>query len=449
MNYPVWDVSVLGGTWIIGFISIVHIFVSHFAVGGGLFFAITEWLAWKNNDDKLYAYLKKHSLFFLLLTSVFGAVTGVGIWWSISLVSPNGTASLIQTYTLGWACEYLFFVAELATIFAYYYTWDRISKEQHIRLAQLYAFMSIMTLVIINGILTYMLTPGGWIKSHYWLQGFFNETYWPSLIMRIVIMITIAGMYALFTGSFIKSDLEFRSRLLKYAAKWFIPLFVVGPLVAVWYFLNLPKTSLETVFAGIQTSGVGNFSIMARVLYLSLILSGTILLFAFVGPYLNPKGFTPRFAALFMICGLLVTGMGEWSREMLRKPFVIYNYMYSNGIRTDQIAEINKTGFLPATKWATGKETGVELGEKMFRFQCLSCHTKNGYRSMEKMLAGRDEKAIGNFLKALHETDPAKNPYLKIMPPVAGKPEEIDALAQYLATLTVKDSKALAQSKPE
>jgi cytochrome d ubiquinol oxidase subunit I len=431
MNYPLWDVPFLGGTWIIGLIASVHVFVSHFAVGGGAFFAITEQWAYKTGDQRIYDYLKKHSLFFLLLTTVFGAVTGVGIWWAISLVNPSGTATLIQTFTLGWAEEYLFFVAEIATIMVYYYTWDRISKEQHLNLARWYAFLSIMTLVIINGILTFMLTPGHWLQSRYWLEGFFNETYWPSLILRLLIMAALAGMYALVTASLIK-DVDFRSKMLRYASKWFLPIFILGPVVGYWYFINIPQDALHNIMTGIQASGIGNFSVLARAIYMSLILSGTILLYAFVGPYLNAKGFSFHAAVMFLICGLLVTSISEWSREMLRKPYVIYGYMYSNGLIKEQVAELNQKGFTLNAKWVPKHLSQQQLGQKMFQYQCASCHTQHGYRSMHKLLGERDEEAITAFLQILRKTSPKENPYTGIMPPVIGTDEELKALSRYL-----------------
>ena len=38
----------------------------------------------------------------MLLTLVFGAITGVGIWATIGLVSPHGTSALIHGYVWGW-----------------------------------------------------------------------------------------------------------------------------------------------------------------------------------------------------------------------------------------------------------------------------------------------------------------------------------------------------------
>lgn len=434
MNYPIWEVPVLGGSWIIGIISCIHIFISHFAVGGGMFFAVSEWLAHKNNDHDMYAYLKKHALFFLLLTSVAGAVTGVAIWWTIGLVSPDGTGTLIQTYTFVWACEYIFFVAEIAIFFVYFYSWGRISRSTHLKLAIAYAISSVMSLVFINGILTFMLTPGQWHETAYWLDGFFNPTYWPSLIIRLMIMAAIAGMYALATSARLPQG-EFRSRMIRYSTKWFIPVFAIGPLVGWWFANNLPPNVLGTISTGIQTSGIGNFSILARALYLSVILSGTIVIFSFVGPYLNPKGFSYKTALMFLVCGLLVTSISEWSREMLRKPYIVYEYLYSNGVHVNEVQHINEVGYLTHSKWSPKDTSPLSVGRHMFVGQCMVCHTTDGYRSMKKFIGDRNKKAIKGFLTTLHETDLSKNPYGRIMPPVVGTDDELNGLAAYLETL--------------
>lgn len=36
MNYPIWDVSIIGSGLLIGFVSVLHAFISHFAIGGSL-----------------------------------------------------------------------------------------------------------------------------------------------------------------------------------------------------------------------------------------------------------------------------------------------------------------------------------------------------------------------------------------------------------------------------
>ena len=100
MNYPVWDVA-FGAGALIAMVAILHVFVSHFAVGGGLFLVLTERKARRENDAALLNWLKAHTKFFVLATVVFGAISGVGIWFTIGLISPVATSNLIHILRVG------------------------------------------------------------------------------------------------------------------------------------------------------------------------------------------------------------------------------------------------------------------------------------------------------------------------------------------------------------
>ena len=92
MHYPWWYVPVLTSPMLIAIISVLHVLVSHYAVGGGLFLAVEVGYAYRTGNRALLDYLRSHAWFFILLTVVYGAVTGVGIWWTIGLASPLPTA---------------------------------------------------------------------------------------------------------------------------------------------------------------------------------------------------------------------------------------------------------------------------------------------------------------------------------------------------------------------
>src|SRR3972149_11754321 len=113
MNYPVWEIPQSGGGMTIGLIAILHVFVSHFAVGGGLYLVLAERKAYRENDPAILDYVKDHSLFFVLVVLVFGAVSGVGIWWTIGLVSPPATSTLIHLFIWVWAMEWVGFFTEI------------------------------------------------------------------------------------------------------------------------------------------------------------------------------------------------------------------------------------------------------------------------------------------------------------------------------------------------
>ena len=42
MNYPIWDVPLIGSGWVIGIIAIFHMMISHFAVGAGLYLPLAR-----------------------------------------------------------------------------------------------------------------------------------------------------------------------------------------------------------------------------------------------------------------------------------------------------------------------------------------------------------------------------------------------------------------------
>jgi cytochrome bd ubiquinol oxidase subunit I len=132
MHYPWWDVMHLTAPMLIAVISVVHVLVSHYAVGGGLFLAVELGYAYKMRNDEYVDYLHRHAAFFILLTVVFGAITGVGIWWTIGLASPLATEMLIRIFVFGWATEWVFFFLELSAAFIFYYYWGKLSKEVHL-----------------------------------------------------------------------------------------------------------------------------------------------------------------------------------------------------------------------------------------------------------------------------------------------------------------------------
>ena len=192
MNYPFWDIPYLGSGWVIGIIAIFHVMISQFAVGGGLYLPLAERKALREGRADWLPELVGYSKFFLILTGVFGTVSGVGIWFAIGLTHPEATSTLIHNFVFGWAIEWVFFLVELTTAAVYYYTWNRIDEKLHLTVGWVYAGASVCTLIIINGILTFMLTPGDtWLAvagtgheaSKFW-NAFFNPTYWPSLLLR-------------------------------------------------------------------------------------------------------------------------------------------------------------------------------------------------------------------------------------------------------------------------
>lgn len=420
MNYPIWEVPLIGGGWLIGIVAIMHVFVSHFAVGGGLFLVLTEKRAYKLNNPGILNYVKKHTKFFLLLTIVFGALTGVAIWFTIGLVNPQATSALIHIFVWGWAIEWVFFIVEISAVMIYYYTWDKIKMETHVIIGWIYFITAVLSMVIINGILSFMLTPGDWINTRDFFDGFFNPTYFSSLAVRLITAIVLAGIYGLFTASFIK-DSDLRISLIRYSSKWVLPFMLILPIVSMWYYITLPDVPREILMGGISfVSRTAVFGIVVGLILFLVVL--------FIG-YIKPRLFNLPLAIVILIFGLLVMFAGERVRESIRKPFIIYDYMYSNGLYIDELDKVRGEGLLKSSKWVRIKDlqegNQLEAGKEAFRIYCSSCHIMSGYNDVSKLIIDYDEEILTLIINELEN-------YKGYMPKFAGTEAEAASIAKWL-----------------
>ncbi len=461
MNYPFWDVPHLGSGWVIGLIAIYHVMISHFAVGGGLYLPVAERKALREGRRDWLEKLRDHSKFFLILTGVFGAVSGVGIWFAIGLANPEATSALIHNFVFGWAMEWVFFIVELSAAAVYYYTWGRVSDELHLKVGWLYTIASVFTLVIINGILAFMLMPGdSWLAvagtgheaSHFW-QAFFNPTYWPNLMMRALVCTSLAGIWALVSYSRIDGDKfpELKTELVRWSAKWLIPSFALLPVALGWYLWTVPESQRALLSLGINTIGTGAFTQVTRTALVIVMTSATIAGVVYFIAWRSPRELTFGYACSVLLLGLMATASGEYAREMLRKPYVIGHYMFSNGVRVQRADTAEKRGqsFLASSFWVSQRpdaNPAMAVGEAMFRGECGSCHTRYGYRSMKRLMAERNREAISSFLAILHDYS-TNSTYRAYMPPLVGTTNEIRALGDYLASLNATN-RAVARTLP-
>jgi mono/diheme cytochrome c family protein len=386
MDYPVWDLA-MGGGLLMALVAIPHVIVSHFAVGGGLLLAVTETLAIRRDDSELRDLARRSSLVLVLVSTVFGAVSGVGIWVVAGLISPAAISALIHTYVWGWAMEWVFFIIEIVAALIYYTTWGKISKRAHVVVGWIYFVAAYMSLVIINGIITFMLTPGRWLETHAFWDGFFNPTYWPSLVLRTGIAIMMATAFMVFPA--LRSSEPRRAGILRYLGWWF----VFGALISYagyrWWEAALPESVLHLFSGGspalASLAATRSFALWS--LTAALTVAVVILLAA-------PK--VARGATLVVLAASAFAFFGGYERlrEGARKPFLIHSHMFSNGLLLSDIEAVNSEGVLSHSGWAArGSEDQVAVGQRIFRTQCSSCHTLDGYQGIRAALPSFDDMA--------------------------------------------------------
>ena len=422
MNYPIWDTGVIGGGTLIAIISVLHVYIAHLAVGGGLFIFLTDWKGFRDNNPKIHEYVKGHTWFFLLLTMVFGGMSGVGIWFIIALVQPSATSTLIHTFVFGWAIEWVFFLGEIVALLVYHYKFDKLERSARLTVAFLYFLFAWLSLVVINGILSFMLTPGDWLVTGNFWDGFLNPSFLSSMLFRSFAAFMIAGLFGYITSVFLK-DSEFRQKMIRYCTGWLLIPVVGIALTGLWYYYGIPESTRHVAFSVNRDISpfVGTFFISSIVLFV---------LGVFISLKL-PSSLQKILAFVLVLFGLGWMGGFEYTREIVRKPYIIYDYMYANSILKTQGDDLDNSGVLATAKWVDMKQVTQEnksrAGKEIFNLECSSCHTVGGVRN-DILKLTEDYPYLG--MMCLIEGIGKVHSY---MPRFYGTRSELEALAQYIA----------------
>jgi mono/diheme cytochrome c family protein len=428
MSFPSWVIPGVDGGLIIAVVSILHVYLSHFAVGGGIFLVVTEAIARGRKDAALLASVKGFTRFFLLLTMVAGGMTGVGIWFTIALVQPAGTSALIHQFVFGWATEWVFFVVEIVALLFYHYLWDRLEARVHLAIGWIYAAAAWLSLAVIDGILSFMLTPGRWLATGAFWDGFLNPGYLPSLVFRTAVALMIAGLFGLISALRAR-DRALRRFLARYASAWIVlPMLLL--LASGWWYFSVSAAELKgELFKGFWFIG----GYRAALLYLSIALfaGGLALLIRL------PGALSPAVVGVLIAVGLVWMGSFEFLREIARKPWVVRGYMYSNSVLARDLPRIESEGWLKGAVWAR-KLSKPEAGEDMMAAQCLPCHTVGGRRDLAVRTASLDVQGLQEQLEAQGASG--------YMPPFAGDARDREILANYIVRAVQKRSPADAGS---
>lgn len=442
MNYPVWQLTTFGGGFLVALIAVVHVLVSHFAVGGGAFLVLLERKAYREENQGLLDYVKKHSKFFLLLTMVFGGLTGVGIWWIIALLNPAATSALIHIFVFGWAAEWVFFVAEIVALFIYFYTFGKMDRKNHMLIGVIYFICAWMSLFLINGIIDFMLTPGAWIENRNFWSGFFNPTFWPSLVFRTGFSLLVCGVFGFVTAAFLKDD-ALRRNIMRTCAVWVAAPFVLMLAGGWWYYAALP--------AGPKAMLLGQSPELGVYWQTLLWLLPVLLIAAIIMALRVPQSFQKGFCFAVVAIALVYLGAFEFLREGARRPFIIYDTMYSNQVYVDAVPEVQQAGFLSSAKWSTQQQVTddnlLQAGQELFTLQCSACHSVGGPLNDIKPLVAKYNSTFGMDAH-LDGLGKVKN----YMPPFIGTREERWALANYIvhgADLRPQARPRTATAEPE
>ncbi len=443
MDFPIFFLDFFGNRILIAVVASVHVFINHpLAVGAYPLVVLMEW--WgrktKNPDWDRLAYRITFVLF--IVTTSLGALTGVGIWLTTALIAPFGIGSLLRVFFWGWFLEWLVFIGEVVLVLIYFLTWKRWSegnlKKLHIAFGVILAVFSWLTMAIITGILGFMMSSGKWPVDKSLISAFLNPLYLPQLVFRTSCAMMLAGLFAWFLIFFFaRKQSEPRYKAVRFVSAWIIvwvPLFVGG---ALWYWRVVPDYMQANINVALLTQ---KFMQWHQTLTWIIIAVAIAIILTTLTGLVKPK-IIPRVALIIpFVLGLWLLGHFERVREFIRKPFIIEDYMYSNGVRVSELPIFQRDGILPYSTYVSHRQVNsdnmIEAGRDVFLLACSRCHTTsgiNGVIARFENLYGRDgwdDNAMQAFMESMHTTR-------TYMPPFPGNDKEAEAVIAYFKWLRV------------
>ena len=428
MNFPAIEFSWLGNGTVIAIVATIHVIVSHgVAIGMTTLMVSLEYVGIKRNHDGLVETARSFSKWVLIITTTVGAITGVGIWFSTTVIQPESIGSLLRIFFWAWFVEWIVFITEVVLLLIYFYTWDKwqgAKRAIHNRIGWALVLFGWLTAAIITGILSAKLTPGKWTDTLSFWNAFFNPTYLPSLAFRTGIAIVLAiALVSMFVKLFIK-DVQLQKDIFGVFGKINAISFPFLIITGIWYLFKIPHEAYELI---VWSTG------MTKQIFTTVNIAGLIVFVAFgVWMFIKPKTVSVLLTIAVFFASIGFIAEFEMVRESVRKPFIIYDYMYANGILEKDAEQFNEEGYLKLSTFTKHKEITegnvYEAGEEIYKGQCLSCHTIDGWRekrAFSSRLEGWSEEAIDQYIMTLHESRP-------FMPPFVGTDEERKALAHFL-----------------
>lgn len=443
-DYPIFEMPFVGHRLLFAFDAILHVFISHgAAVGGSIVLVLMQRLAIKNND-RLWDELAYKILFtFFILATAVGALTGIGIWIHINIINPAAIGALLRVFFWKWFIEWIVFNIEMIFLLWWFLTWKTSplgtpAKSKHYNLGLTYAVASWFTMAIITAILGFMMTPGNWLVSYFpakpdYVAALFNPSWFPSLGFRTFFSIAWAAAASMFLAWFFtKNDGELRQRAMKFFGKIILVCVPIFLAFGYWYYTQFPQAAKDLFWMGAITRRMAAHP--EYFYYLTFGLTGLVAI-GVLTMYAAPRR-APLFMAFFVLLGSMgLLAEFERIREFVRKPYIIYNYMYANGVRVADVPYLNKDGYLKHAAFVPPEFRVVTDGNRLtagkyiYQMQCRYCHTENGINSIKARVKGLDEAAIFARIGSLN------SPATPFMPPFTGTEAERHALAAFLSNL--------------
>ncbi len=434
MLFPFEHTPILGDGMTIGLMAVTHVVLSHgFAIGVFAYMVLMEHMALVRGDPGLEDLSRSMATPLVIVITAVGALTGVGIWFTLNTVAPSGIGHMLRVFFWPWFVEWAVFTLEVIVILFHYFLWDRMRERHwagHVALGWSYVFVAFLSAFLISGILAFMLTSDGWTTDRNLFSAFFNPTFWPMLALRMFGAMALGGLftlgYLLFTGHGSPRARQTARRTVGGC----VLAFAAATAGCTWiYFGAVPATfATHSAFSVLSSA----YSQHPEILTWGNTLAAAAVTAVALAALLRRRRMAQLLIVPALILAIALVAEFERVREFIRGPYLMPGYMYANQIVLTRSELMRDQGFLANTAWTPAPPPGLtpsaQAGHALFMANCGVCHTIGGVNDITVRVRGRTQPALSVLVGRANQMVP-------FMPPFSGTNEERLTLAAYLYTI--------------
>lgn len=310
------QIPMMYGRVAIASVALTHALFATFIVGSSMMGASFETLGQVSGKAR-YERLARLIAFTLILSTATVSFFGVILVFFLNIFWPQFWSALFRIMFWPLLLEALFFLAEAVFAYAWYYTWDWAStgfrKKLHITCGWLAAGSSLIAMVMIDIVASYMLTPRP--PSAYW-QMMFNPTMLYLDSHRIVgnLAWTGFGLAGICAIAYLRARAQEDRDFYRWAGG---ACFLVGfgallimPIIGYQYLLQIRYVEPQAFYTLMLGPRSWLFNLVA-LLYSLLIITGSIYMLRSVWPSLSPESSArvvlPLSLGLLVVAGIVLT----------------------------------------------------------------------------------------------------------------------------------------------
>jgi hypothetical protein len=150
-----------GAKWSIGFLALFHTAVGSLAIGFAFVVTVLQIVGYVRKDNRFDLLAKRVQLWHVCIYNI-GTINAIGLVFALSGLFPQFWSQVFVQFFWTMIIEEALFFMLATTLTLHYFFWDTMwgHKKLHIFMGALLTPMFFLQFFIINGMSSYMLTPG-------------------------------------------------------------------------------------------------------------------------------------------------------------------------------------------------------------------------------------------------------------------------------------------------